>query len=258
MDDQDDIRTRFLAALGRPFMGEELFDVVPDIVFFVKDADGRYVAANRTLVERCRLSGKAELIGRRAAEVFPPALAQRIAAQDRLVLAEGRRLAGELELHLYPGGREGWCLTWKEPLRAADGGIVGLYGLSRDLSPGGLATGGLAAGGLSAGGEMAAVSSAVEHIRDHLDRPLRLPDLARLAGLSQFQLDQRFRALFGLTVGQYVTRARIAAACERLSRSDEPIGAIALECGYSDQAAFTRQFRRSVGITPKAYREGGR
>lgn len=255
MTHEDDIRAGFLAALGRPFTGEELFDVVGDIVFFVKDAQGRYVAVNRTLVERCRLGSKVELIGRRAEEVFPPALAQRIAAQDRLVLAEGRRLTGELELHLYPGGREGWCLTWKEPLRGADGGIVGLYGLSRDLAPGGLAAAGAGNGGATT--EMAAVSAVVDHIRDRLDGPLRLGDLARLAGLSQFQLDQRFRALFGLSVGQYVTRARIAAACERLKRGDAPIGRIALECGYSDQAAFTRQFRRSVGLTPKAYRERG-
>ena len=48
-------------------------------------------------------------IGRTAGEVFPPALAGRIMAQDRAVLEEGRVLKGELELHLYPGGREGWC-----------------------------------------------------------------------------------------------------------------------------------------------------
>ena len=37
-----------------------------------------------------------------------------------------------MELHLYPDGGEGWCLTWKEPLIDAAGLIRGLAGISRD------------------------------------------------------------------------------------------------------------------------------
>jgi AraC-like DNA-binding protein len=61
------------------------------------------------------------------------------------------------------------------------------------------------------------------------------------------------RALFGVSVGQYVMHARIELACSRLRLSDEPISQIALDCGYSDQAAFTRRFRKSVGLTPSEY-----
>jgi AraC-like DNA-binding protein len=32
------------------------------------------------------------------------------------------------------------------------------------------------------------------------------------------------------------------------------ISMVAQECGYADQAAFTRQFHKSVGLTPRAYR----
>lgn len=49
--------------------------------------------------------------------------------------------------------------------------------------------------------------------------------------------------------------ARIELACARLSWTEQAIGQIALDCGYGDQAAFTRQFRKSVGLTPRAYRE---
>ena len=47
-----------------------LFDQLPDIVFFVKDAEGRYTDANRTLAERCGLRDKSELLGKRPAEVL--------------------------------------------------------------------------------------------------------------------------------------------------------------------------------------------
>jgi len=238
----NDARDRLLRALGRPFTGDELFDAVPDTVFFLKDVEGRYVAVNQTLVARTGRNSKSELIGRFAHEVFPGVLADRIAAQDKAVTRSGRPIHGQLELHLYPGGEEGWCLTWKEPLLGRDKRIVGLCGISRDLQ---------SLEGANA--EVAGLSRCLDHIRMHLDAPLRVGDLAKLAGLSAFQLDLRMRALFGVSVGQYLVRARIELACSRLRLSDEPISQIAQDCGYSDQAAFARQFRKSVGMTPSQY-----
>ncbi|NNF76628.1 MAG: AraC family transcriptional regulator, partial [Rhizobiales bacterium] len=58
--------TRFFEALSKPFSGEELFDLVADTVYFLKDAEGRYVAVNQTLVERCGKARKSDLMGRRA------------------------------------------------------------------------------------------------------------------------------------------------------------------------------------------------
>jgi AraC-like DNA-binding protein len=60
---------------------------------------------------------------------------------------------------------------------------------------------------------------------------LTLGDLAKRAGLSLYQFDQRIRAMFGLSAGQYLTRLRIEQASERLRRSNDPISAIALDCG---------------------------
>jgi AraC-like DNA-binding protein len=243
MKPHDDQSQDFLRALGRPFLGEELFDRIADTVFFLKDRDARYVAVNDTLVRRCNVAGKADLIGRTAREIFPSPLGERFGDQDQRVLREGLSINGRLELHLYPDGRQGWCLTWKEPLSNPAGKIVGLSGISRDVP---VATGPQP--------NVAALSSVLGYIHDHLDTALRIPDLAARARLSVFQFDQRVRALFGLSAGQYLTRARIERACDRLRQSDAPISQLALECGYADQAAFTRQFHKSVGLTPRAYR----
>ena len=232
------------AVLGRPFPGLELFDRVPDTVFFIKDQEARYVAANETLAHRCGFPDSRALIGHKASEVFAAPLGERFEAQDLKVLAEGLSICGRMELHLYPDGGEGWCLTWKEPLIDAAGLIRGLAGISRDAP---------ALSG-SAAPVSAALSATLAYIEDHLDEPLRIPELAARAGLSPFQLDQRIRTLFGLSAGQYLSRLRIGRACDRLRRTDAPLRELALECGYADQAAFTRQFHKSVGLTPGAYR----
>ena len=213
----------FAALLGRPFPGIELFDRVADTVFFIKDQEARYVAVNDTLAHRCRFASKSALIGRKASEVFAAPLGERFEAQDLKVIAEGLSIRGRMERHPHPDGSEGWCLTWKEPLIDASGVIRGLAGISRD------------APALSGSAPVsAALSVTLAYIDDHLDEPLRIPDLASRAGLSPFQFDQRIRTIFGFSAGQYLSRLRIDRACDRLRHSDALLSELALECGYAD------------------------
>jgi PAS domain S-box-containing protein len=240
-------RKIFFESFGSLLPVDRLFDGVPDIVFFIKDAHGRYMAVNDTLATRCGLSSKEKALGLTAEELFPAPLGTAFAQQDREILRGGGPIRDHLELHLYPGGRSGWCLTFKEPVVGKNGRVAGICGISRDLhSPG------------EQGENLAALSAAIEHIHRHYDEPLRLPGLAEMAGLSVYQFDQRIRALFHVTAGQYLVKVRIDAACIRLSTTTEPIAQIALACGYSDQSAFSRQFKQAVGISPLAYRKKSR
>lgn len=235
---------QLVAALGRPLVCDDLFDAVPDTVFFVKDAAGRYVAANKVLAERTGFGRKEALIGLSADAVFPGELGRRFAEQDRAILENARSLKGALELHLYADGEEGWCLTWKEPLLDGAGRVIGLVGLSRDLRSANAAP-----------DQTAALSRALRFAQTQAGLAAKLGDLAGKANLSVFQFDQRIRAMFGLSAGQYSTRLRIERATEQLRRSDAPISEIALDCGYADQTAFSRQFRKTVGVSPGVYRK---
>ena len=222
---------------------DRLFDGVSDIVFFVKDDRGRYVAVNDTLVERCGLKSRGEILGRTVAEVFPDSLAGEFSDQDSSVLKSGVVIRDRLELHLYPGGASGWCLTYKEPVRGRDGRIVGLCGISRDIHA--IQT---------QNDDLGRMSAVLDHIHRNFDEPLRLPRLAKMAGLSVYQFDQRIRGLFHVSAGQYILKVRLDAACKQLAASEEPIAQVALACGYSDQSAFSKQFRQAVGVTPLKYR----
>lgn len=223
---------------------EALYDSVPDTVFFIKDSEGRYTTANQTLADRLKLNSKRELIGKTAAEVFAGALGEHYSAQDKDVLTTGQGLSGVMELHIYPGGHEGWCLTWKLPIIIREQGIVGLAGISRDLPAWSVVK-----------PENRKLARALDQIHNKLEEPLRIFALASEAGLSVYQLDARIKQLFGVPAAQFITRTRIGRACQMLMGAKTPISAIALACGYSDQAAFTRQFRQSTGLTPLQYRQ---
>lgn len=237
----------FFSELAEPFTGEALFDCLPDLVFFIKNIRGEYVVVNETLVERCGRRDKAELIGRRADEIFPPPFGQDYREQDEQVLTRGGEIRNQLELHFYLSGARGWCLTNKQPLRDRAGRVAGLVGISKDLQAVN-----------ERGEDYTRVAEAVRHIQTHFSEPLRVGELAARAGLSEYQFEQRVRKIFQLTVGQLIQKVRMENAMSRLRETDDTIAAIALDCGYSDQSAFTRQFRQAVGLSPSECRRAFR
>lgn len=242
-----------LPALPLPLL-ERLFDALPDVVFFAKDTEGRYTHANQTLVDRLRLTKRAQLIGRRADELFPGGLGDRYREQDEAVLRGGPEIVGQLELHLYPNRAPGWCLThklaWREPVPAGSrrrGEIVGLVGLSRDL-----ATPGLSHATPPATYEK--VARVVERLQRDYAEPLQIAGLAREAGLSIAQLERHVTQLYRVTPRQLLARTRLDAALALLTAGETSVAAIAHACGYADHSAFTRQFRRSTGVSPREWR----
>ena len=232
---------------------ERLFDTLPDVVFFAKDTGGRYTHANQTLLDRLRLTKRAQLVGRRSDELFPGGLGDRYREQDERVLHGGPEIVGQLELHLYPNRAPGWCLThklaWREPAPAGSrrrSEIVGLVGLSRDLATPGLSH-------ATPPATYARVARVVERLQRDYAEPLRIGALAREAGLSVAQLERHVAQLYRVTPRQLLARARLDAALALLAGGTS-IAAIAHACGYADHSAFARQFRRSTGLSPSGYR----
>ena len=96
-------------------------------------------------------------------------------------------------------------------------------------------------------------------VREHLDacyaRPIRLEELAAISGTSTFALIRSFSRAFGMPPYRYLTNLRIARAQELL-RLGRPISDTAFSTGFSDQAHFTRFFRRIVGVPPGVWARG--
>ncbi len=234
----------FFENLAEPFTGEALFDYLEDTIFFIKNAHYEYVAVNHTMASRSGLGEKEALLGRTASALFRAPYGDQFEDQDRALLKSGTPLLGELELGVYPGGMMGWCLTTKIPLLDKAKRVTGIVGISRDLPmiPS------------SSAEEVQQISTAVHFIESHLDEPITVPQVAKVSQMSTYQLDRRMKLVYGLTTSRWILKIRIDRARSLLTQSDDDIASIAIDVGYADQSAFTRQFRRVTGYTPSDYR----
>lgn len=221
-----------------------LFETLTNVIFCAKDRDGRYVAANAAFVRRTGKSSKRDVIGSKSSDHFIAELAERYDRQDQVVLSTGKALRDELELIRRTNGELGWYLTTKLPVSIeGEDRPVGLVSVSRDL---------LTPSDLSIAFE--GLQSVVGHVRDNLAEPLKVAELAEVAGCTADQLNRRMRRVFGLTAAQYVLRVRVEAASDLLINTDDPISVIAATCGFYDQPSFTHRFARLTNSTPAQFR----
>lgn len=92
-----------------------------------------------------------------------------------------------------------------------------------------------------------------EIVHERYDQIVRMSELAAEADVHPVHLARVFRRRYGCTLAEYQRRLRIQEACTRLA-GEEPLSAIALRMGFSDQAHFTRRFKELVGLPPGRYR----
>lgn len=219
-----------------------LLNAIREVVFFIKDRDARYLIANQTLATRCGYKTVAPLLGKTSRDIFPLSLGVAYTEQDLQVLQTGCRIEGQLELHLYHGRRTGWCMTQKLALRNRADEIIGMAGISHDLPE------------ASASHPAYQSLSVVDrHIRAQYHRPIAMEELTALTGLSVAQIERYCKRIFHLTPRQMIHKVRLDKATELL-RGEQPITDIALQCGYTDHSAFSRQFKAMTGTTPSDFR----
>ncbi|MBN4683830.1 helix-turn-helix transcriptional regulator, partial [Pandoraea nosoerga] len=78
--------------------------------------------------------------------------------------------------------------------------------------------------------------------------------LADLAAMSRATYARHFKARAGMTVWDFLTRVRMALACDALMHTRLSVGEISTNVGYQSEAAFGKAFKQQLGITPARYR----
>lgn len=233
-------------AFLRSLRGTELvrlFDLQPDVNFFIKDRSGRFVALNRRGWEYCGVRREKDAVGKTDFDFFPRSRAAEYRKDDESVMRSGKGIVNRVESAPEAEGSPRLVMTSKLPLRNGKGEIIGIAGVSRELDQ----------VRSRASGE-ARFARVIERMHQQPEEALSSAEMARLCGLSQSQFDRSFRSVFGTSARQYLLKVRVEAACRRLADTEDTVASLAVDLGFFDHAHFTRCFHRLMGVTPAAYR----
>jgi AraC-like DNA-binding protein len=219
-----------------------LLDSLENVMCWVKDASGRFVAVNTGLADPAGLD-RAAVEGQTDADLYAPEFAAIYQRDDAMVLATGRSLLNKPELVNMAGGEVEWRLTSKVALRDREGRIVGTAGISKRMAndvPG------------TDGGDP--LANLIRQAREHMARGLTVAELAARANVSVATLERRIRVNFGTTPRSFLAEIRLNEAARLLKESNLTIAEIADRAGYESPASFTRAFRRKQGLAPGEFR----
>jgi len=217
----------------------ELVEGIPQVMASAKGTDGRYVFVNAGFCDRVGLSAD-RIIGRTVEDFFATEMAESYAAQDAQVIATGKPLRGHLELIVRADGSLGWYVTNKSALKDEDD-VVGVAVLSIDLQS-------------QVNSAHAGLAEVIAAVRRDIHAGWRVAQMADVAGLSSSQLERLCRRTLGIPPQKLLQRLRLEHAVQLITLTTMSMGDISAECGFYDQASFTRQFRSVLGLTPGAYR----
>lgn len=237
------IREEFFNSLTHDNQIIKVFDLLPEIAFYLKDKDSRFVALNRKTCEYCGVAQEEDALGKTDHDFFPEDSADSFRSDDFAVMESGQPIENRIQPYPYPGS-DRVVVTSKIPLRNEKGEVIGLAGFSREVDR---------LSGRS--GTADQFAEALDYLKKNFNEPINTPDLAEIAGMSVSQFERRFRRGLGSSPRQYLLRLRVDSAARLLTFTTRPIAQISKECGFHDHAHFTRSFKKMMNMTPLNFRK---
>jgi AraC family transcriptional regulator len=111
---------------------------------------------------------------------------------------------------------------------------------------------------IQANGEYAQrIDRVIDHLRENLHRQVKLEELAKVACFSEFHFHRIFGAVSGETLNSFTNRLRLEKAARLLRYSNKSLTEIAMDCGFSSSATFSRAFRSGYDTSPSQFRKSG-
>ncbi|MBR3087234.1 MAG: helix-turn-helix domain-containing protein [Kiritimatiellae bacterium] len=224
----------------------EMLGTIPGAAYYVKDAAGRFVAANRRNLDVCGIANEGDVIGLTSADIFPAPLAREYMALDRQVLESGIPVVETTESPTgdYSTDRlvKSVFPVWADAGQQEPECIGTMCAYVQTPSPDAIPE------------WRGRLKDTIEWIDANLEGDLSVEALARKTSLSPKKLEAAFSALFGIGVARFVATKRLSAARRLLENTGKSISEIAAECGFFDHSHLIKAFRGRWGVTPGQYR----
>jgi len=236
-------RDAWIADIDPAHLFHRLFDVIPGVYFFAKNRQGQMMFLSQSNRDICHLDDEAAVIGLTDFDLNPADMARSYVQDDARICATGKPLFNRVELWFDRLGMPDWFVVNKMPIRSRSGKVIGIMGFSQSYE-----------GRATLLQPFHSIAKAVNHLRQHYTQNITMPELARLSGLSERQLQRKFKGAFGVGPQQFLIKTRLLGACRALRETQRGMADIAYDCGFSDQSALARDFRCHMGMTPSQFR----
>ncbi len=219
-----------------------MFDMLPDIIFWIKDNQSRIVYANQIFVEHLGYVSLEQVLGKSDADLSPNHIAKQFIADDKKVML-GETVTDRLEMNINKAGELAWFSTSKRPLFDEHKVIIGSYGFTRHLQK--------TVKTLSGIDEL---KIPVQYIRKNFHKEISIEKLAQVAHLSISALERRFKKYLAKTPKQFIRQIRLENARRLLIETQLPIAQIAYQSGFSDHSYFSKHFKLMFAELPSQFR----
>src|SRR6185436_11365879 len=110
---------------------QALMDYMPDHIYF-KDTESRFIRNSKSQANMLGLNDPTQIVGKTDFDFFPHAT--QAYAEEQEVMRSGQPLVDFEEHVVWPDSQETWVSTTKVPLRNPEGQIIGIFGISRDIT----------------------------------------------------------------------------------------------------------------------------
>jgi PAS domain S-box-containing protein len=108
---------------------------LPSCHIFLKDRESRFILTNNFQLKLLGVETLQDVIGKTDFDFFPRELAEQYYRDEQEIIRTGKPLVDREERAVYSHGETYWLLTSKTPLYSREGKIIGIVGLSRDITP---------------------------------------------------------------------------------------------------------------------------
>jgi AraC-like DNA-binding protein len=239
-------------AESSPYLAE-LFDLLDDVLAWMKDRQGRYLWVNRKFLIQYALDHpdadgvtvSDQILGRTDYDLSPAFMADQFRLDDEQVLA-GHRIINRIERVGEFEGMTAWNITNKIPVRNAKGAIIGTAGITRTLNRDELPS-----------GTISGFEPVLAYMRDNYHRAITNQQMAAAAKMSQRAFERQFLASFHLTPQKYLRKLRLRIASRALIYTNGIWGSLgALIPGGTAEATAINELGQAAGtgVTNNAQR----
>ncbi|MEL7022733.1 MAG: helix-turn-helix domain-containing protein [Pseudomonadota bacterium] len=214
-------------------------ELLPNVIFFVKDEACRYRLANQTMANLCGVSNPDELLGRSTAEFFERSYVAWCNELDRDVLS-GSSYERRLDCVTDTRGEQHWTLYSRVPVLVNNGSRA-IVSVSQIMTRG------------ANEDRYRRLRLLTEEMFDDLADRWTHARMAERVQATETVVETDFQVVFGCTPKDYLDQARVNFAIELILRG-EPLVDVAAKLGFSEQSALSRFIKRMTGRSPRQFR----